>query len=69
MLLSPSAHEVYSPPFPFQAILPLTPAFVRTTGASVKGCSVVKLSALPERPTPVPYAGTITKPVVPLKRP
>ena len=52
MLLSPSAHEVYSPPFPFQAILPLTPAFVRTTGASVKGCAVVKLSALPERTDP-----------------
>ncbi len=69
MLLSPSAHQVYSPPFPFQAILPLTPAFVRTTGASVKGCSVVKLSALPERPTRVPYAGTIIKPVAPLKRP
>jgi len=39
MLLSPSAHEVYSP-IPFQVILALTPAFVRTTGASVKGHSL-----------------------------
>ena len=51
MLLSPSAHEEYSPPFPFQAVLPLTPAFVKTTIKSVKGYSVVKLSALSERPT------------------
>ncbi len=69
MLLSPSAREVCSPPFPFQAVLPLTPAFVRRTGASVKGYSVVTLSAPAERPPPVLCAGTIAKTAVTLKRP